>query len=231
MTTPTCPFAAKAAQSAAEPVTALLKRETQANHDAAERHPLQKQLASGQLPLSLYGEYLAQLRVVHAALESRLANISTSGAVWAATLAPAFRHVDAIDADVAFIAQRTGGVASASAITPHAAALARDIASDTATTPAHILGMVYVLEGSMNGGRFIARVVRRAYGFDSAAGTRYMDPYGDEMPVRWAAFKAGLDAGAQTASERQAALDGAKRLFDAIARIGDELLAAQPAHA
>jgi len=231
MTTPTCPFAAKAAQSAAEPVTALLKRETQANHDSAERHPLQKQLASGQLPIALYADYLAQLRVVHSALETRLSKLGAGGTVWASALAPAFRHVDAIDADVTPIAQRTGGSAASNAITPHAAALARDIASDSATTPAHVLGMVYVLEGSMNGGRFIARVVRRAYGFDSAAGTGYMDPYGDEMPVRWAAFKTGLDSGAQSASERQAALDGAKRMFDAIARIGDELLAAQPAHA
>lgn len=225
MTTPTCPFAAKAAQTGAEPLTAFLKRETQANHDNAERHPLQKQLASGQLPIALYADYLAQLRVVHAALETRLSRLSSSGVAWASTLAPAFRHVGAIDADLAFISQRHG--APSAAVTPHASSLAQDIAADAATTPAHILGMIYVLEGSMNGGRFIARVVRRAYGFDTPAGTSYMDPYGDEMPVRWAAFKTGLDSGAQSAAERSAALEGAKRLFDAIARIGDELLASQ----
>jgi heme oxygenase len=87
-----------------------------------------------------------------------------------------------------------------------------------ATCPVALLGSHYVLEGSKNGGRFIARAVRRAYGL-SDAGTRYFDPYGDQQPERWRAFRASMDAAVFASDERAAIVETACETFAGITRI------------
>ena len=61
--------------------------------------------------------------------------------------------------------------------------------------PMALLGILYVLEGSTNGSKFIARKVRPAYELPATGeGSAYLDPYGDVQPARWQEFKAAMDA-------------------------------------
>ncbi len=57
-----------------------------------------------------------------------------------------------------------------------------------------LLGYFYVLEGSMNGNRYIIRALRKSTLADRCA-FAYFDPYGEEQPERWAACKRSLDNG------------------------------------
>lgn len=61
------------------------------------------------------------------------------------------------------------------------------------STPARALGALYVLEGSTLGGRVVSAHVRRVLG--PAAGTRWFTAYGDDAPVRWAAFRRAASDG------------------------------------
>jgi heme oxygenase len=88
--------------------------------------------------------------------------------------------------------------------------------------PAALLGVLYVLEGSTNGSRYIARNIRRAFGLERP-GTRFMDPHGEHQPARWAAFKQLLDQAIDPA-EVPTVIEGAHATFLAVTEIGQELL-------
>ena len=94
-----------------------------------------------------------------------------------------------------------------------------------ADEPAALLGFFYVLEGSMNGNRFIVRALRQ-----NPAGARcsfaYFDPYGDEQPARSAVFKTALDSVHLDLRQERIVVNASLCMFDAICEISDELMAA-----
>jgi len=98
--------------------------------------------------------------------------------------------------------------------------------------PLALLGVLYVLEGSTNGSKFIARKVRPAYELPaSGEGSAYLDPYGDLQPARWQEFKAAMDALDLPADEVGPIVMAAQQTFDSIRELGAELLATKAAAA
>jgi len=91
-----------------------------------------------------------------------------------------------------------------------------------ARNPVALLGILYVLEGSKNGGRYLARAVRRAYGFDGQ-GTEYLDPYGELQAERWQQFKADMDALPLTEVEKDDIVAAAASAFRSIMQLHQEL--------
>ena len=80
-----------------------------------------------------------------------------------------------------------------------------------------------MLEGSTNGSRFIARSLRKAYPGADVGGMTFMDPYGENQPDHWRAFKVELDS--VVASEAGPSLiTAARATFTAVSAIGAELL-------
>lgn len=89
--------------------------------------------------------------------------------------------------------------------------------------PAVILGPFYVLEGSTNGGRFIAMAIRRSLALPPGAGTKYLDPHGDRIRERWAATKAAIDSLSLTPAQQETIIGAAQRTFDLVTILMDEL--------
>ena len=108
---------------------------------------------------------------------------------------------------------------------PAAKRLMATIEMARAERPIALLGMHYVLEGSTNGGRFIAKALRQAYQFEGDAGTKYYDPYGDNQRVLWASYKQEFDAMEVSEDERDAMVAAARDVFRAMSEIGDDLMA------
>jgi len=90
--------------------------------------------------------------------------------------------------------------------------------------PVALLGPLYVLEGSTNGGRFLARVLERSLQIEDRAGLAYMDPYLDRQPEMWAEFKRLADEVQLTPDQRDAVTEAARDTFRAIAEISDSVL-------
>ena len=91
--------------------------------------------------------------------------------------------------------------------------------------PMALLGILYVLEGSTNGSKFIARKVRPAYELPATGeGAAYLDPYGDVQPARWQEFKAAMDALNLPAADVAPMVVAAQETFDSIRELGAELL-------
>jgi len=88
--------------------------------------------------------------------------------------------------------------------------------------PLSLLGQLYVLEGSTNGAKVLARVLSRAWRTDGA-GLSSLDPYGDEQPERWSAFKLEMDALGLDEQAQAGLVEAARETFLAIADISDQI--------
>jgi len=195
-------------------IMATLRAETREAHERAEKHPFQQRLLRGPITRDAYAAHLAQMFLVHRALDAALVSFRDTRPELGCVVEPWQLQSPYLSDDLAFLGVDETSIATL----PATAAL---VARFEVGAP--LLGYHYVLEGSNNGSRFIAKAIRRAIGLEGTQGTRYLDPYGEEQPARWKAFKVAFDLLPLTADERLAIVEAAREMFDAIGRISTEL--------
>jgi heme oxygenase len=203
-----------------ESIMGRLREETREAHERAEKHPLQQELVKGLLPREMYLEHLGQLFLIHRVLDAGLIRLRDTRVGLAPIVADWQLQTPYLAEDLAFFGVDTTELVAL----PATASLMSRIASLTVAGDAALLGYHYVLEGSNNGSRFIAKAVRRSYGLEETQGTRYLDPYGDEQRARWQWFKDVFDALPLGAAERERVVGAARELFEAIGDISTELM-------
>ena len=198
-------------------VTNRLKRETWDLHERAEGHPVQKTLIRGHLPREVFAAHLGQLLLVHRALESRLRELRENDPRVAAIVSDEQFQVPYLLEDLAVYGVEAGSIEAGTEIRGL-------IAKIGSAPPLGLLGMHYVLEGSNNGNRFIARAVAQAYGVTPGApGLRYLDPYGDRQRELWGAFKTATDGAGFSEDESDQMLEGARTMYTVLIASFDEL--------
>jgi heme oxygenase len=195
-----------------------LKTETRDLHAHAESRTLQKRIAQGAVDRATFGAYLGQLYHVHSALESALAESSDKNPAIGVVATAERMRVPDLDRDLAFHAMDPDRLEAGEA----ASRFVLQIEETKKSKPVALLGALYVLEGSTNGGRFLARALSQSWGLDGD-GLAYFDPYGDEQPQRWAAFKRDMDGAFFAADQEDAIIEMAKSTFRAIAEVSDEV--------
>jgi len=204
-----------------------LREATATHHRRAEQHEFQREFVRGTLPRGLYLRWLGQLLHIHAALESHLDRLVAGHPQFRAVFDDTRRKVDPLRKDLAFL-----GAAGDQPALPATSAMVAWMDALAETQPLALLGVLYVLEGSTNGSKFIARKVRPAYGLPAdGGGTAYLDPYGDAQPTRWQEFKAAMDALQLPANEVEPIVTAAQHTFDSIRELGAQILATNAAAA
>lgn len=201
------------AAAVGRPMLAELRERTGALHTQAERHPVQAALVRGQSGVGGYISYLSQMWHIHAALENELG--VRAGSVVLAPVTPDQYRAEAIIEDLATF--------SGSQVEPPVEPVAGFVSGVSDTSDAELLGMQYVLEGSTNGGRFIAMAIRKGLGLERDRGTRYLDPYGDGQKARWGEFCAAMSGLSLEATEREDVIVGAERMFGLIIEMFDAM--------
>ncbi len=196
-----------------------LKERTWSLHTAAERHPVQRGIMTGQLPREAYASVLEQSLPLHKAISARLEQLRGDDRFGALVFDEAFLHPHVIE-DIAFF----GGSAEAAAGPAATAAAERVLAADAL----EVIGSHYVLEGAKNGGRFIAKALRKVYQLEGTDGTRSLDPHGEEQMPIWLRFKEAMGGAGFTEAEIASIVAGAEATFRDMIAIFDEL-AQQPA--
>ncbi len=198
-----------------------LRTETRDLHDAAENHRFQRALVKGDLEKSAYVQWLEQMALVHRALDDAItATRGTSVAV--ASIPQEQLQSPYLDEDLAHFGVQRDDIRPV----PATEAFVSDIAKAANEQPLAIFGIHYVLEGSNNGSRFIAMGLRRAFGLTPGAGDRYLDPYAEAQPVKWAEFKETMAALEVTTKEADLLVEWARKTFQAVTNIGEDLLKA-----
>lgn len=195
-----------------------LRDETRDLHASAEGKAFQRRMLGGELSRDEYVEWLGQMLHVHRALEAPLRERWASDPAFAALREEQFQEPYLI-ADLAALDDDP----TAHAPLPATAALVADIERAALETPLALLGFHYVLEGSNNGNRFIARRLLPALGIAHGQGDRYLDPYGEAQPAHWARFKQDMETVGFAAPQADLLVAAARRMFAGIAAISDEL--------
>lgn len=205
------------AASTIAPATQQVKERTADLHLKAEHAPFMAAMVRGLLPRQAYITMLGQALHLHRALERAVERAARSPGPLTRVARPEHRRTPHIERDLAFF--------GAEVPAPSAAARRADalIAEGEARGAIDVLGMQYVLEGSNNGNRFIARPVAKAYGLTPPDGLGFLLPHGEEQPRVWAAFKADLDACGMVQPEIDALVRGARQMYDAVMSLHDSL--------
>ena len=195
-----------------------LKAETRDLHSHAESRALQTAIGAGEVDQATFSAYLGQLHHVHSSLESALDSRRGDHQAIAAIATVDRMRVPDLDRDLAFF-----GVDPHRVPVGNAARRFSQLVDETnEANPVALLGALYVLEGSTNGGRFLARALRKSWGLDGE-GLSYFDPYGDEQRRMWALFREQMDEASFDAAPNNAIVEMAKATFLAIAEVSDEV--------
>ncbi|TFG51768.1 MAG: biliverdin-producing heme oxygenase [Gemmatimonadales bacterium] len=202
-------------------VMATLKTATAEHHHRAEKHEFQQMMVRGALSREAYAEWLGQMLLVHRGLEDHLARLVASHPAVGAVCDDNRRKVPFLLDDLAFYQAQAD-----TEPVPATSQFLKDLDSVAASNPLALLGALYVLEGSTNGARFIARRLRTAYDLPAdGGGAAYVDPYGDGQPRRWQEFKDEMEKLALTETDVRLITKAAQDTFDAIGAVGGDLLA------
>lgn len=197
----------------------LLRDSTTHLHSQAEGHAFQRSLVSGTVTRENYARYLQQMLLVHQALESALRAAAAKLPAVSRVVTPEQYQEPYLLEDLRYYGAPSANLQPL----PSTSALINRIHSVAANTPVALLGFHYVLEGSNNGNRFIARAIRGAFKISGAEGVRYLDPYGDRQREVWAAFKVAMDAESFSEADSQAMVEAAKAMFEGITAISQDL--------
>jgi heme oxygenase len=200
-------------------VMTRLRDETADAHKQAETSLLEKALLAGKLPQPKFVDYLAQRWLIHRALEPQIAALCRSDSRLTNLVPDVLRQEPNLRADLAFFGRDVEAISpcrATSAFTSHLESIGR-------ARPRALLGSYYVLEGSKNGARYIARAVMGAYRLSPGLGTRYLDPHGEQQRPLWAAFKERMDAVGFLEDEIDEMVREAKQMFAAIRELDDEI--------
>ena len=207
-------------ENAATGIMGHLRETTRALHKDAESRPLQRAMAMGKLPPGSYVMYLGQLRHLHESLEASLDAVLQSHPGLAGLFTDDRRRVPDLDRDLASF----GVSPETIPVLPPTVEFIGRVEDLADSDPVALLGPLYVLEGSTNGGKFLARVLERSLQIEARAGLSYMDPYGDRQPEMWAEFKRLADQIELTPDQLDAVSEAARDTFRAIAAISDSVL-------
>lgn len=206
-----------------KPLSERLREETRADHTRAEKHPLMAAMIGGRIDRAGYARYLGQLLNVHLALETQLCRLAAEHRVFGLIVREHHMRTPDLLADM----DALGQCLNQHPPLPATGLFRERIDGLAAEAPVGLVGTLYVLEGSTNGGRYIAPAVRRALGlFEStgtASGTEYLDPHGERQRDRWFLFKTSLDVLPLSPAERDLIVAVASDAFRGVHDIFEDL--------
>jgi len=213
---PRCPFA----HLMTPPKSSLadtLKDRTKEAHARAEKHPIQGRMVTGKCTRAEYAGWLGQMLPVWSAVDAGLAALANRDPRAASMLKPYHVHAARIEADLAFL----GDSGAAHAALPATMRFVQMV-NQAAASPA-VIGVWYVLEGSANGGRYIAKALSRGLEIAGPEGLTSFDPHGERQREFWQAWRSDVDAQDFSEPERTAIVAAADATFDAVYDMMEDL--------
>lgn len=220
-----CPFARIVALVTTSSLAARLKESTTDLHHTAEHHPLQQTIVRGTISRGEYAEFARAMRGVHEVMERELETLALSDVRVRPIFLPRHRRLDMFDRDIALLAHDPIGHTRCVTASP-----IDWLGGNTRNNPLAWLGVLYVVEGSSNGGQVIARVLRKAWSLNDDT-LKSLDPHDKCTREYWGEFRTTLDAQRFSAAEQDAIVSGAAATFRGITELMDSLVAMNTARA
>jgi len=194
-----------------------LKAETAEQHAIAEAKPLEAALVAGSIDHDQYKQYLGQRWLIHRELEAATDRALAEDQRLSQLGLPGLYQTANIEADLGYLGVET------STIEPLKGAQNLVGTIQQAPSPAVLMGIYYVFEGSKNGARFIARALGKAWGKTDGEGMKYLDPHGEAQRGLWMKFREDMNAIDWSSEEQDTMVKAAQHTFDAISALDDEI--------
>ena len=202
------------APTASAGIMGRLKSETAAQHAEAESKPLEAALVAGAIGQDQYKKYLAQRWLIHRELEAATDAALKKDARLQSLGLPDLYQTRNLESDLAQL-----GV-DLKSIQPMKGATRLVAEIKSAPSPATLMGIYYVFEGSKNGARYIAKALG---GRARITALKYLDPHGEAQRGLWMKFRADMDAIAWTPAEQDSMVKSAQATFTSISSLDDEI--------
>ncbi len=193
-------------------VMARLKAGTAAQHAVAESKPLEAALIDGSIGQSQYQKYLGQRWLIHRELESATDRAHKIDSRLASLNLSSLYQTKNLETDLAQLKTNLNS------IQPLAGAQ-KLIQSILQASPATLMGIFYVFEGSKNGARYISKALKEK----GVTALRYLDPHGEEQRPIWMKFRSDMDAISWSPTEQDSMVSAAQATFDAISSLDDAI--------
>jgi heme oxygenase len=191
-----------------------LRAETAGSHKRLESLPFYSALQAGQLSRQSLITFVRCLAIIHAVLEHEF--LTTTNATIRGFWDPKFKKLSFLMQDLKEIScEDLPDIVPA---TQAALQLADRIILDQSSSPLALIGYLYVLEGSQNGGRHLKVAFAKVLDLDPKQLT-YFGHYGDRTAEVWLTFTQRLNALALTAPEEKAVAAGASVAFEMFEKI------------
>jgi heme oxygenase len=185
---------------------AVLRRATTTRHERLHQHPLLEPILSGRVSLRQYVGILEAFYGIYQPLEERVRE--AAGLLHYSLHSGRLGHAGRLKCDLAYFGY-----------TPLALAqLHRCMHLPEYSSIAALLGCLYVIEGSMLGGRVIARHVKQTLGLTEQDGCRFFSSYGTKTDAYWTLLCRELHAHRLDGEARHTAVRAANALFAAFER-------------
>lgn len=194
------------------PLGQRLKEDNWDLHEQAEHDTLPQHMARGTIPREAYIDLLGQMWLVSRALDSAITARRAGVPILAELVTDIQLQSPYLEEDLA----HWGVDLSSLRPRPGAAGLIAEIERCRDHSPIRLFGLHYVREGANNGNRYVAKMIRRAWGVESDAGFRYLDPYGEQQRPLWESFKARLNEFVLTEAEQTQIVAAARSMFEHI---------------
>lgn len=191
----------------------VLKQATAEAHRAAENHAFQRSLVQGRVSRAALARYQAGLLELVRAIEARLAALGPSGDSFRETMKA---HAARLEADLSGL--RNGDPAPSPS--PGVRAFT-DALGGAAWPPQAALAAFYVIEGSMNGNRFIRRALLASRP-DLADHLSWFDPYGVDQRRRWQETRAEISRVGERLGSPEVAVRAARATFEVAGTLASE---------
>ena len=189
-----------------------LRSETRPHHDRAEQSGFGTLVMDGGLQMQQYLLHLIAWRRILSHLEQalRTAEDQIVQQVWHEGLAKA----PVLDADIDAL---TDGELHWTDATARAVASFIRLVDDLADRdPIALLGVLYVLEGSTMGGSVMKPRIADQLQLENDRGLRYYGVYGNEVGVRFKAFRSTMAKSANGTGAEDRIVEAAKSTFDCV---------------
>ncbi len=206
-------------ESSALNVMDALRESTKDMHNDTEGHEFQRSLGSGRLDRARYITYLEQLYLMHKHLAELLGRCAKSSPAIDGVVQDYHHDHGAVLGDLKYFGVE-GSQAKPLAATEKICARMDQYEK---SEPINLLGHLYVLEGSTNGAKFMAKNIIAGMGLPQDQGASYFDRYGENQRQRWTAFKERMNANGFDRKQIDHIVEAGKEMFIAFSEIGDQL--------
>lgn len=191
-------------------ITLQLKEATQGTHSKIEKLKFFGALFNKQLSQTNYIYQLKALAIVFSVLEHEITSIKHSTVKTILKSYPLKYLI--IKKDLEFLNARA--LPDNLYVVSQSLDIADCILRRTASSPLSLLGYLYVLEGSMLGGKVLLSHYKDCFDLDDTQGLSFFSMYGDQASKNWNQFKNKMDEALFSMEEQQQIVDAAVECFE-----------------